>query len=281
MITILTVALSASFLLQQLDSYSRTVLANYLVLPLAGLIAILAVLCVPRFNRLIIMPYKIKHIPIQLGVCLTGAVLIIWAGGIAFHAPLALWLAPVYTAPQLALGCGALFVCLGVLGSLRAVWPTVDENTPDTIGVLRKVHYVARALSAVFAFAFSGIILGSIMILNNPTTTTTVFCSIVMMCFAGVFGASGLSVSNFKNPLKLWNIALQFSVAFAAILIIKISTRAFLFHTHLFESFSAIVPVYPRFENLLMLPFIVFGLTSIALALERQKKFVDFREVFA
>jgi len=227
------------------------------------------------------MPYKIKHIPIQLGVCLTGAVLIVWAGGIAFHAPLALWVAPVYIAPLLALGCGALFICLGILGSLRAVWPTADEHIPDTIGVLRKVHYAARALSAVFAFAFSGIILGSVMILNNPTTTTTVICSIIMVCFAGVFGASRLSVANFKSPLELWNIALQFSVAFAAILIIKLTTRAFLFHTYLFESFEAIVPVYPRFENLLMLPFIVFGLTSIALVLERQKKSVDMFEVFA
>lgn len=265
-ITTLTLALSVSFLVQQLDRNIRSEHANFLYLPTACLAIILGYFSIPRLNDLVAAPNMLSHVPTQVSVCLCGAVLITWTGLTAFHGPIATWLFQPYIAPQLAIWSGVLYLSLGIIGSLRAIWPMPDEKAVDNMVNLRKVHFSARAFSAIFGFAISGIILGSVIIFKAPTTKLTVSCSIILFCFAAILGSLRLSVANFEKPIKLWNIALQFSVAIIAIFIIGLITRAFLFHTHLFASFADIVPIYPWVENLLMLPFIVFGLTSVALA---------------
>ncbi|WP_158541343.1 hypothetical protein [Ruegeria sp. A3M17] len=261
--------------MQQLDWNTRSDLGIIPYFTVAGLVAILALLSVPGLNDKIVAPYKALHILIQVAVCLFGGVMITLTGVVAFDAPLVAWLAPANIAPLLSLGCGALYICLGIVGCLRALWPIPGEVVSDDITALRQAHYSARALAAIFAFATSGIILGSNLVLNSPTTTITVKCSIVMWLFAVVLGSSRLSVADFGKPVRTWKIALQFFVVVTAIFIINLTTRALVFHTHLFERLSDIDAVYPRLENLLMLPFIVFGLTSIALVLVRQKETGD------
>ncbi|WP_282169672.1 hypothetical protein [Ruegeria atlantica] len=274
-ITTLTVALSVTNLVQQLDWNTRSDLGIVPYFTVAGLVAILALLSVPGLNEKIVAPYKARHILIQVAVCLFGGVMITLTGAVAFNAPLVAWLVPAHVAAVLALGCGALYICLGIMGSLHALWPMPDEDVSDDLTALRKVHFSARALASAFAFTTSGIILGSIFVLNSPTTPITVKCSIVMWFFAVVLGSSRLSVADFGKPVRTWNIVLQFFVVVTAIFIIKLTTRALVFHTHLFERLSEIDAVYPRLENLLMLPFIVFGLTSIALMLAREKETSD------
>ena len=281
-ISILTLALSVSLLVQQLDGNIRSEHLSFLYLPPIGLVIILGFLSIPRLNDLVVAPNMVSHVPTQVSVSLCGAVLITWTGLAAFHAPIVTWLSPTYIAPVLAVGSGALYLILGIVGSFRAICPMPDTKTADSMKTLRKVHFSARAFAAIFGFIVSGINLGSVAILKTSSTPFTMYCSLILFVLAAVLGSIRLSVANFEKPIKLWNIALQFCVVVIAIFIIKLITRAFVFHTHLFGSFADILPIYPRFENLLMLPFIVFGLTSVALASTHLKQAkIDGAEVFA
>ncbi|WP_170560519.1 hypothetical protein [Ruegeria atlantica] len=79
-ITVFTVALSVSFLVQQLDGNISSDLGNLLFLTTAGLIATLAFLSVPGRNDIVVAPFKARHILIQVGVSLCGAFMITLTG---------------------------------------------------------------------------------------------------------------------------------------------------------------------------------------------------------
>lgn len=272
-ITILILALSASVIVQQLNGDIRIELDSFLYIPPAGLAVVLAFLSIPKLRYdAVVAPNRVSHIAAQVLVSVCGAALITWAGLTAFHAPLARWLAQVYMAPLLAVGCGVIYIFLGVSGCLCAIWPRTDENTNYNVSTLHRVHIAARTLAAIFACVISGIILGSTLIFNSPTTPFTMFCAIIMLLCAVILGWSRFGVASIISPAQLWHIGPQFIIAVTAAYIIERTTRAFLFHTHLFQSFADINVVYPRFENLLMLPFIVFGLSGIALAMGPRKQ---------
>lgn len=272
LITVLTIALSVSYLVQQLDGNIRSAQFDVPYLPIAGLAVFLGFLSIPRLNDLVVKPNMVSHIPTQVSVCLCGAVFITLTGIMAFQSPIVTWLSANHINPYLMLAPGFFCLALGIVGSLRAIWPIPYEKSAGSMVTLRKVHFCARALAAICGFVTSGVVLGSVFVFGSPTTPQTVSYSIFLYCIAAILGSSRLSVAGFENPISLWNIALQFLLAIIAIFIIKLATRAFVFHTHLYGSFAEIVPIYPRFENLLMLPFVVFALTSSALALTRQTR---------
>ncbi len=281
-ITLIVIALSISFFIQQLDRNIRTDLDVQAYFPVAGLTFILAFLAVPRLMEHVVAPGTVGYVLFHAVICLCGAALVILSGFIVLDAPLISWVAPNDVAPFFILVCAASYCCLAVLGAFRAIWPEGDEDPWGQFRTLRKVHYSARLIACSFAFVIAGTILGSVIFLNSPTTTTTVGVCIVMWIFATLLGTSKLSVRNFEKPISLWNIALQFCVAMSALFATKLTTRAFLFHTRLFEDLSERDAVYPWVENVLMAPFIVFGLTSIVLVVARQKPVVrNMAEVFA
>jgi hypothetical protein len=119
-ITIITLALSAYVIVQQLNRNIRGKLDSFLYIPSIGLAVILAFLSIPKLRcNAVAAPHRLIHIAVQVIMGLCGAVLITWTGLVAFNSPL---MGQFYMAPFLALACGAIYVALGIIGSLRAIW---------------------------------------------------------------------------------------------------------------------------------------------------------------
>lgn len=270
-ITVIVIALSISFFIQQLDRNIGTDLGNQAYFPVSGLTFILAFLAVPRLMGYVVKPGTLGYVLFHAAICLCGAALVVLSGFIVLDAPLIAWVAPNDIAPLFILGCAASYCCLSVLGAFRVTWPKGDEDPSGQFRTLRKVHYSARLIACTFAFVIAGTILGSVVFLNSPTHPLTVRRCLVMWVFAAVLGSLRLSVRDFEKPINPWSIALHFCVAVSAIFLVKLTARALMLHTHLFESQSERDAVYPWVENVLMGPFIVLGLTSVALFVARQK----------
>ena len=88
-ITIITLALSASVIVQQLNRNIRGKLDSFLYIPSIGLAVILAFLSIPKLRcNAVAAPHRLIHIAVQVIMGLCGAVLITWTGLVAFNSPL-------------------------------------------------------------------------------------------------------------------------------------------------------------------------------------------------